>query len=91
MSSSQGTVNYDIKSLSPRSRMSKETRKSSYSKKSRSKKKFKNTKERETRCEIHNQKNEVFCFKCRKQICTKCALFGNHKVNKKSLHQRAMI
>lgn len=46
---------------------------------------------KEKMCEFHGQKNEVFCFKCRKQICTKCALFGNHKVRELTKQPRGMI
>jgi hypothetical protein len=34
---------------------------------------------KEDMCEIHNKKLEIVCIQCRQRICSKCALFGEHK------------
>jgi hypothetical protein len=34
---------------------------------------------KEDMCGIHNKKLEIVCIQCRQRICSKCALFGEHK------------
>lgn len=30
-------------------------------------------------CKIHDRNLELFCFKCKKEVCTNCVLFGDHR------------
>lgn len=30
-------------------------------------------------CEIHDRNLELFCLKCKKEVCTNCVLFGDHR------------